>query len=55
MFYPLGETQKYLKGVWNPLPPVRHILERFEKKEGKTAKSKYSRTWLINNLLAIYG
>ena len=55
MFYPLGRTQKNLKGVWNPLPPVRHILERFEKKEGKTAKSKYSRTSLIKNLLAIYG
>ena len=33
MFYPLGRTQKNLKGVWNPLPNVRHILERFEKKK----------------------
>ena len=26
-----------------------------KKGKGKTAKSKYSRTYLINNLLAIYG
>ena len=38
MFYPLGRTQKNLKGVWNPLPNVRHILERFEKKRGEDGK-----------------
>ena len=34
---------------------AKHMFECFEKGKGKTAKSKYSRTELINNLLAIYG
>ena len=33
---------------------AKHVLECFEKKKEKTAKSKYSRTKLINNLIHIW-
>ena len=48
MFYPLGKTQKNLKGGGGggveappppqPTPPVRHILQHFEKKGGRRQK-----------------
>ena len=33
---------------------AKHIFECLEKRKGQDGKSKYSRTLLINNLLAIY-
>ena len=43
MFYPLGKTQKNLKGVGvgggvESTPPVRHIFQHFEKKGGRRQK-----------------